>query len=229
MIEIIVKTSDEKKFEISLDRNATLLDFGRKIEGNTTIPVSEQRLISLGKFVKTDEDFSLVKAHHTPNVLVSRRPNVDVPKEQPPVKKKIVKTLVRQKFETAWVLLRNCEACAEAYKNNISPEARERISQPDGLVFSLGENPCAADFGVLTARTSKVYAEMSKMFSECGSKLQKIDNENLELTKKHHKVQLLMDMCRYMAVLNQIISGFIIPMRHASPRFISFKQNPRAR
>jgi len=229
MVKIIVKTSDERKYEITLDHNSTLLDFGQKIEQDTSIPVTEQRLISLGKFLRTEDDFNNLKSQKTPNVLVSRRPSMKLTIPQIPVKRNNVKSEVRKRYETAWVLLNNCQSCIEAFRQNISPDTRRRIDNPEGMVLSRGENPCASDFGILTAKTAAVYSEMSKMFSESGSELAQIENNPEKIVTKQHKIQLAMDSARYMAALNQLISGFIIPLRHSSPRFLSFKQNPTAR
>ena len=122
----------------------------------------------------------------------------------------------------------NCEACIHAYDNNVSPQARPHVSEPpmDDMILSHGQNPCAYDLGALIERTADVHENYGHIMSNCG---EFIGNEEIEVSDPSHKVQLMMDCARYLAVLNQTLSGFIVPLRHEAPRFLSYRANPVAR
>ena len=69
-MEIKVLTNDERTFRIVVDKESTLTDFRAKVENQTSIPIKEQRLLSRGKLLTSDNDFETVKGQETPNVQV---------------------------------------------------------------------------------------------------------------------------------------------------------------
>ena len=228
MLEIIVKTNDERTFVIKIETELTLPEFRKKVEDFTQIPISEQRLLSLGQIVTSDNDFDRVKHQQTPNVLVNQSRQMAV--DPTGIKaERSEKSLVVKKFEMAWTLLANCESCIHAFNNNINPQERDRCNTPDGMVMTHSPNPCASDLGVLTERIAMVYENQGKVMAHCSRIISQPLEMIADMAHVQQKVQLMMDASRYLAVLNQTVSGFVVPLRHTAPRYLSFRANPTAR
>ena len=142
----------------------------------SNIPKQQQRLFHNGKQLLSDTDYIACKGHPTPNVALSvaaaphssstRRQHVPVADKSIPMRK----------FEECWILMLNCEACIQACENGITPDEREKINQPNGLVLEHLNRPCAADLGVLTQRLSGIYELHGKIMTDVGEQLQHTDN-----------------------------------------------------
>jgi hypothetical protein len=226
-MEIIVKTNDERTFQITLDKESTLTDFRIKVESSTLIPIKEQRLISRGQILASDKDFESVKDQETPNVQVNQSKQASSAPAKPVKTTLPEKSVTVENFEKFWTLLANCEACIHAYQNDIPPQDRTRFNRPveGDMVISHGQNPCAFDLGVLCERLANVIEDQGKIMSGCGDL---IIHPDPSIPDQNYKVQLMMDCTRYLAVLNQTLSGFIVPLRRAAPRFLSYRSNPVA-
>jgi len=94
------------------------------------------------------------------------------------------------------------------------------------MILSNGFWPCAYDLGALIERVADVHEKMGRIMPNYNEFFK---NEEIQVSDASHKVQLMIDCARYLAVLNQTLSGFIVPLRHEAPRFLSYRANPVAR
>merc|ERR1712048_812344 len=105
MVSINVKTNDEKYFVIEVSLDESLKAFQDKVENKTSISSAQQRLLSSGKFVATDDDFNKVKNQEVPNVQVNNR---KVPVEKMEIETApIEKSEIMVKFELMWTIILN--------------------------------------------------------------------------------------------------------------------------
>lgn len=95
--------------------------------------------------------------------------------------------------------------------------------QQNNLIIRYPERgPCCEDFGELIEEVSQTFASLSDMMAQNSEILRRGEGGQAN----QDKIQLMMDLCRYHAVLDQTIAKFIVPLRHEPPRFLSFSQNP---
>ena len=222
MIQIRVKTCDEKCFLVDIIETGTLREFQEKLESLTLIDICEQKIVSAGRFIKTDEDFEKVKRQETPHIQITK--SVKMPENSSMVTDDV--PLIVKKFEMAWILMLNVEACIRAFHGKIHPTKRQQYSLPEGLILQYQSKPCAEDFAKLTERVAKIYENQADISEICG-KLVASEVGDIEIQK--NQIQLMMDSSRYLAVLNSTMANIIIPLRHQPPRFLAYKQNPVAR
>ena len=220
-MSIKIRTNDEKTFIIDTTDVITLREFKVKICDETGIAVKEQRLLSAGKMICLDSDLEWLKQQPIPNVHVSQSKLTG--NNSKPVHASVEKSVTLKKFETIWTLLLNCESCISAYDNNTPAEDRRRINAAEGLELRYPPNPSAQDLGVVTDRLATVYEHVGRIMTDCSEIIQTGSEDQL------NKVQLMMDVNRYLSVLNQSMSCMVIPLGQTPPRFVSFRQNPVAR
>jgi len=235
---IKLKTYDEKVFSISVDEMSNLADFRVKVQESTEIPIQEQKLISMGKFLKSDVDFEKLKTQESPNVQVndSRQNSARLAIKGGKRANRgsggaSERSLVLQKYEMCWTLLANCESCLDAFANGISPQNRVKFSAPrNDMVLSNPDGPMGPDMGVLMERVAALLANYATVTKECSVLVKDVGETEAEKKRSQEKVQLMMDTARYLAVLNQTISCMIIPLRrNPGERQLSYRANPVAR
>ena len=81
---------------------------------------------------------------------------------------------------------------------------------------------------MLFEKLSAVFENYSIIAGECGVDLETLDTDGGEpiiRSAKENKVQLILDCSRYLAVLNQNMSNFIVPLLENPPRLLKWKSN----
>jgi len=220
-IEIRVKLpkEGEQTHLISISSDSNLTDFRKIIAEKFKIPAESQRFISSGTEIKIEKDFTLLKQQPTPNIHVIAREVI----QNSGITDSSEESEVTKKYKFCWTLIENVNECIKAYHNGTSPNDRPKHNNASRVPMRYPERgPCCEDFGELIEEVSQTFASLSDMMAQNSEILRRGEGGQAN----QDKIQLMMDLCRYHAVLDQTIAKFIVPLRHEPPRFLSFSQNP---
>ena len=128
--------------------------------------------------------------------------------------------IVLKKFIMCHALIENCHECLNCYDENTNPTERKKISQPTEMPL-LDRNPTIKDFGKMVQKVGKLNLKFAKIQIEVSEAL--IENESID----KNKIQHMMNYSRYMAVLNKIMSNFILPINNdPNKKFILYRKKP---
>lgn len=232
----IMVQQDEKRVKVSVEEDFTVLNLKEHAEREWKIPVKFQKVIFMGQVLEDRDTIVNANRHNIKNPVFSVCKTTSPHRGRGEEGEKMgegtwVQNLAGKKLRMCYILLANIKAGNDAYEERLSPEERERVDEPVGMEVENVKKPTVKELGVFHRKMAQELSRYNRNIMHTSDVL--IDDpelipEKAEYEEVRRKIQLTMDMARYIAPLMKINGGFIIPLRQKPQRFLAYRENPLA-
>lgn len=228
MKQNILLQNDSDRIKLSVEDDFTILDLKEHAEKEWKIPVQCQKIIFLGQILKDKETIIEANRHKIKNPVLTLV-KISGKKRKGSENGSATQNLAGEKLKLCYILLANIKSGNDAFEKEISPECRERINEANGMECKNIKKPTVKELGIFH---QKMVAEINRYNKNMFTTSDLLIDDPLLLPDEakfeevRRKIQLTMDMGRYISPLMKINSGFIIPLRQNPVRYLSYRENP---
>lgn len=222
--------------KVEMEESATIFTIKQHAEKEWNIPADNQKVIFMGKILSDKLRVTEANRHKLQNPMFTVVKTVKSRENSPKRSKSIENTdpnraqiLAGEKIVMCYTLLANIKAGNDAFENGLAPQERERVNEPRGMVCENTKKPTAKDLGIFHQKMAEEMNRYNRnivITSDLLVEDPELEGEQEKFEEMRRKIQLTMDMGRYISPMMKINSGFIIPLKHKPTRFISYRENP---